>query len=38
MKQRKLGKDGPVVSAVGFGAMSFTDFYGPAEDRDLSKF
>jgi len=32
MKQRKLGQDGPMVSAVGYGAMSFTDFYGPADD------
>lgn len=34
MKQRKLGQDGPVVGAVGYGAMSFTDFYGPADDAD----
>jgi aryl-alcohol dehydrogenase-like predicted oxidoreductase len=33
MKQRKLGQNGPVVSAVGYGAMSFTNFYGPAEDE-----
>ena len=32
MKQIRLGQDGPIVSAVGFGAMSFTDFYGPAVD------
>lgn len=32
MKQRKLGQSGPTVGAVGYGAMSFTDFYGPADD------
>jgi aryl-alcohol dehydrogenase-like predicted oxidoreductase len=32
MKQRQLGQNGPQVSAVGYGAMSFTDFYGPATD------
>lgn len=32
MKQRKLGQNGPTVSVVGYGAMSFTDFYGPASD------
>lgn len=30
MKTRKIGQNGPEVSAVGYGAMSFTDFYGPA--------
>lgn len=37
MKQRKLGQDGPTVSAVGYGAMSFTDFYGPAIDAESLK-
>ncbi|MEM8979490.1 MAG: aldo/keto reductase [Pseudomonadota bacterium] len=37
MKQRKLGQNGPTVSAVGYGAMSFTDFYGPAIDADSAK-
>lgn len=32
MKHRKLGQDGPLVSAVGYGAMSFTDFYGATSD------
>ncbi len=32
MKQRKLGQSGTQVSVVGYGAMSFTDFYGPATD------
>ncbi len=30
MKTRKLGQNGPDVSVVGYGAMSFSDFYGPA--------
>lgn len=34
MKTRKLGQNGPIVSAVGYGAMSFTDFYGPADDAE----
>lgn len=33
MEQRQLGKDGPEVSVLGYGAMSFTDFYGPATDQ-----
>lgn len=37
MKTRKLGQDGPTISAVGYGAMSFTDFYGPAEDAQSAQ-
>lgn len=37
MKHRKLGQDGPLVSAVGYGAMSFTDFYGPADDASSAQ-
>lgn len=37
MKQRKLGQSGPTVSAIGYGAMSFTDFYGPADDADSAR-
>ena len=29
MQKRRLGATGPEVSAVGIGAMSFVDFYGP---------
>ncbi|MEQ6202167.1 aldo/keto reductase [Sulfitobacter sp. HNIBRBA2951] len=32
MKTRTLGQSGPTISAVGYGAMSLTDFYGPADD------
>lgn len=37
LKQRKIGQNGPIVSAVGYGAMSFTDFYGPAVDSNSLK-
>lgn len=37
MKLRKPGPSGHTVSAVGYGAMSFTDFYGPAEDEESAK-
>ena len=33
MQLRKLGQLGTPVSAVGYGAMSFTDFYGPATEE-----
>ena len=32
MHYRRLGKEGPTVSAVGLGAMSFASVYGSAED------
>jgi len=33
MKQRILGQNGPSIGAVGYGAMSFSDFYGKATDE-----
>lgn len=33
MQNRILGPGGPQVSAVGIGAMSFTDFYGPTTEE-----
>lgn len=32
MQRRKLGQAGTRVSAIGYGAMSLTDFYGPTDD------
>ena len=34
MQHRRLGTEGPMVSAVGLGAMSFAGVYGGAEDSD----
>ena len=37
MKKKNLGINGPIVGAVGYGAMSFTDFYGPADDKNSAR-
>ena len=37
MKTRQLGIHGPHVSAIGVGALSFSNFYGPAEDQGSHK-
>ncbi|WP_116130980.1 aldo/keto reductase [Tropicimonas sp. IMCC34043] len=32
MLKRRIGRDGPEVSAIGIGAMSFSDAYGPTDE------
>ncbi|WP_322865234.1 aldo/keto reductase [Aquicoccus sp. G2-2] len=32
MKMRRLGQNGPEIAPVGYGAMSFSDFYGPTTE------
>ncbi len=34
MQKRKLGANGPAVGAIGYGAMSFSDMYGPTNEKE----
>jgi aryl-alcohol dehydrogenase-like predicted oxidoreductase len=37
LPRRKLGRNGPEVSAIGYGAMGITEFYGPDSTNDAVK-
>ena len=37
MKQRRLGKDGPLVSEMGLGCWSFAGAYGPTDETESHK-
>jgi aryl-alcohol dehydrogenase-like predicted oxidoreductase len=34
MKQRRLGANGPEIGEIGYGAMSFSDMYGPTNETE----
>lgn len=34
MEKRRLGADGPEIGAVGYGGMSFSDMYGPTNEKE----
>lgn len=34
MEKRKLGANGPEIGAIGYGAMSFSDMYGPTNEAE----
>lgn len=35
VESRRLGKDGPLVSALGFGAMGLSSSYGAVDDNEV---